>query len=259
MLIRRENANLAPVVQEYESYTSASLASGDTYDNAIISEIAVENAKSVLLQSDFQRHSGGGGHVFLALPIAARNSKGVVRVLDFGGAAGLHAALSIKTLTDVDQRWAIVETPSMVRACSGLSTENVQFFEAIEDALSWLGEADLVHSSGALQYMPDAIASVNELLSIKAQLLLIQKSALSLGREIVELESISLGGHRSGRFSQAHHDHVAKIPVTYVNQDDFITSLCNGYDIAFAFSGHPLKIINDTEIEFGSADLLQRN
>lgn len=258
MFIRRQNADPALVVREFQDYGSAALASNDTYDHAVISEIVVENTKSILLQHEFQLNPGEGEHIFLAVQIAARNAKSAVRVLDFGGAAGLHATVSIRTLADIDQRWAIVETPSMVEACTGLSTEKIQFFQTIEDALNWLGEADLVLSSETLHYMPDPFAAVKDLRSIGAQTLLVQRSALSLGREVVQLEAFRLSELVADEHLGNADENVVQVPVTYVNQDDFVTSLCEGYTIAFAFNGQPYKTVDDTKIEFGSVYLLQK-
>lgn len=250
MLIRTEIADPAPVVREFDDYDSALLAGHKSCDDESVSAFVVEKTRSIILQRDRQSDYDDMEHLRLAVPVAARRAEGVVRVLDFGGAAGLHAALSIRSLTDVDQRWAIVETPSMVGACSALSTDRIRFFETIVEAVDWLGGVDLAHCSETLHYMPDPLGTLRELQAIGAQTLLVRRSALSSDRKIIELEAL--------RFPQDAGETAMLIPVTYVNQDDFVEALCDGYDIAFAFNGQPCKTVNDVDIEFGSAYLLQK-
>jgi putative methyltransferase (TIGR04325 family) len=86
---------------------------------------------------------------------------GVSTVLDFGGAFGVHykeACLHSKNL-----RWAVLETPAMVRKASEIETDQLRFFSSISDAASWLESIDLMHSSGALQYVPDPERTLGEL------------------------------------------------------------------------------------------------
>ncbi|MBR0831516.1 hypothetical protein JQ596_39030 [Bradyrhizobium manausense] len=76
-------------------------------------------------------------------------------VLDFGGGAGLHYKVARQQTVDV--RWAVVETPTMVRRASELATDRLRFFDSLKEAADWLGAVDLMHSNGAIQYVPNAI------------------------------------------------------------------------------------------------------
>ncbi|MGY8707530.1 hypothetical protein RAD16_17470 [Bradyrhizobium sp. 18BD] len=90
---------------------------------------------------------------------------GVKTALDFGGGAGLHYKLARQQSPDI--RWAVVETPAMVQRATELATDRLMFFERIEQAAAWLGDVDLVHSNGAIQYVPDALATVRTLCSVR--------------------------------------------------------------------------------------------
>lgn len=92
--------------------------------------------------------------------------RGVDSVLDFGGACGIHYKLARCEAPAI--RWAVVETPAMVRQASQLATSNLRFFETVSAAAAWLGAVDLVHSSGALQYTPAPLNVVRELASVGA-------------------------------------------------------------------------------------------
>ena len=90
---------------------------------------------------------------------------GLNTVLDFGGGAGLHYKVARQQSPDI--RWAVVETPAMVRRAKELATDRLMFFERIERAADWLGDVDLVHSNGAIQYVPDALETVRTLCSVR--------------------------------------------------------------------------------------------
>jgi len=91
----------------------------------------------------------------------------VSTVLDFGGACGQHYKQARLSAPDV--RWAVVETPAMVARASELSTPNLRFFTSIAGAKEWLGDIDLVYSSGALQYTSDPENKITELCATSAR------------------------------------------------------------------------------------------
>lgn len=82
-------------------------------------------------------------------------------VLDFGGGAGIHYKLAREQSPGI--RWAVVETPAMVHRASTLATDQLKFFDDIQLAAAWLGSIDLMHSNGAIQYVEDALGTVEAL------------------------------------------------------------------------------------------------
>ncbi|MBR1086446.1 hypothetical protein JQ621_03050 [Bradyrhizobium manausense] len=86
-------------------------------------------------------------------------------VLDFGGGAGIHYKLARQQSPAI--RWAVVETPAMVRRASDLATNQLMFFDDIQKAANWLGSIDLMHSNGAIQYVDDAIETVKTLCAVR--------------------------------------------------------------------------------------------
>ena len=82
-------------------------------------------------------------------------------VLDFGGGAGLHYKLA--RLQSPEIRWAVVETQAMVRRARELATNRLMFFSDIDKAADWLNDVELMHSNGAIQYVPDPIETVRSL------------------------------------------------------------------------------------------------
>ncbi|MBR0906326.1 hypothetical protein [Bradyrhizobium liaoningense] len=95
--------------------------------------------------------------------------QGLKTVLDFGGGAGLHYKVASQQSPDI--RWAVVETPAMVRRARELATDHLLFFERIDDAAHWLGSVDLVHSNGAIQYVADQFEAIKALCSVQPAML----------------------------------------------------------------------------------------
>jgi putative methyltransferase (TIGR04325 family) len=75
------------------------------------------------------------------------------RVLDFGGAAGLHYAAAHRAFPERLFRWAVVETAAMAERAKRFESENLRFFLSPEAAMGWLGGLDLLHSNGTQQYL----------------------------------------------------------------------------------------------------------
>ncbi|OKO68557.1 hypothetical protein AC629_42025 [Bradyrhizobium sp. NAS80.1] len=92
--------------------------------------------------------------------------RSIETVLDFGGACGIHYKLAHREAPLI--RWAVVETPAMVRQATQLETDRLRFFETIEAAAAWLGGIDLMHSNGAVQYTPNPLEMVRQLANVGA-------------------------------------------------------------------------------------------
>lgn len=106
--------------------------------------------------------------------------KDAATVLDFGGGAGKH----YKQARSTTVRWAIVETPAMVERAKEIATDRLRFFDSIIDAASWLGDIDVMHSDGALQYTPDPKQTLRHLCDVRAKRMLWQRVLFGSGSEI---------------------------------------------------------------------------
>jgi putative methyltransferase (TIGR04325 family) len=95
---------------------------------------------------------------------------GVKSALDFGGACGAHYKEAKRHSAAV--RWAVVETPAMVNRARSLETQQLRFFSSIDAAADWLGDIEIVHSSGALQYVDDQFATTRQLCGLGANRML---------------------------------------------------------------------------------------
>lgn len=137
-------------------------------------------------------------------------------VLDFGGGCGLHYKEA-----RLDAKWAVVETPAMVQRAQELATEQLRFFTSISAAADWLGEIDLLHSNGALQYTPEPELVLNELISLRAKVMLWKRISLSEKRR-VGLQTSRLVDNGPGRISVKNK--LVTYTLTQISENDFLTA-----------------------------------
>jgi putative methyltransferase (TIGR04325 family) len=142
-------------------------------------------------------------------------------VLDFGGACGIH----YKRANHQTVKWAVVETPAMVERAKTLETYHLRFFTDIDDAASWLGNVDVMHSNGAIQYTNDPLATARKLVSVGSKRLLWYRLFFGEGGE-TQISSLQDNG--PGRIA------VARKKVAYdfmrISRADFVVAH-NGYRV----------------------------
>ena len=143
---------------------------------------------------------------------------GVKTVLDFGGGAGLHYRLACRQSPDI--RWAVVETPAMVRRAKELASDRLMFFERIEEAADWLGGVDLVHSNGAIQYVPDPLDTVRALCSVQPAMLVWHRVPISdeIRREV---QTSYLSDNGPGE-SRAYREKLVRYERIWISEQAFI-------------------------------------
>lgn len=127
-----------------------------------------------------------------------REIEGAGTVLDFGGGCGLH----YKQAQSPDARWAVVETAAMVARAMELQTEHLRFFTSTAEAAGWLGDVDLLHSNGALQYTAEPLAMLRELCALRAKRIVWDRVALS-SSSLREVQTSFLDDNGPGRSNAA--------------------------------------------------------
>ncbi len=152
---------------------------------------------------------------------------GVSTVLDFGGGCGLHYKLASKHSPNV--RWAVVETPAMVRRASELTTKRLAFFTDIAEAARWLGRIDIMHSNGALQYTPDPLAVLNRLCDLGAKKMVWERVLLSKGGVEKDVQTSFLGDNGPG-FVSIPKEKIVRYPRIRIAEKDFLAAH-RGYEL----------------------------
>lgn len=149
-------------------------------------------------------------------------------VLDFGGGAGVHYKTAQRQTPDI--RWAVVETPAMVRRAKELTTDSLRFFEQVGEAADWLGNIDLVYSNGAIQYVPDPVETIRLLCAIAPRKLVWRRVPISDGEGRREVQTSYLSDNGPGRGS-ALVEKLVRYERTWIAEPAFIEAH-EGYRMA---------------------------
>lgn len=142
---------------------------------------------------------------------------GARKVLDFGGGCGAH----YKEAKSETVRWAVVETQAMVSRAVDLQTDSLRFFTDVKAAATWLGSVELMHSSGAVQFTPDPIATVRQLCGLGAHTMMWRR--LWLGGSAPEIQLSRLADNGPGRLN-GRSDKTVKYERRPMQEDHFIAA-----------------------------------
>jgi putative methyltransferase (TIGR04325 family) len=174
--------------------------------------------------------------------VGAVASSGSLKVLDFGGGGGYHYFIAKKFLGEKFRfDWRIVETKSLVEIASQvIADDELKFFTNIENA--GMTNLDLVFTSGALQYMPDPLKTLSDLLALNSRYIFITRTPLSAenGKKItIQKTKLYLNGPGPVPNSIQYKNRKIMYPITYVSQDSFEDLLKTKYQIRFKIDeGH---------------------
>jgi putative methyltransferase (TIGR04325 family) len=122
--------------------------------------------------------------------------EGVKSVLDFGGGCGLHYKLARRQAPNI--HWAVVETPSMVLRARELATDKLAFFSDIGEAAEWLGQIELMHSNGAIQYTPAPLETIRQLCATRPAMMVWYRVPVTKGAMKREVQSSFLDDNGPG-------------------------------------------------------------
>lgn len=137
-------------------------------------------------------------------------------VLDFGGGCGVHYKQA-----QSPARWAVVETPAMVARAQDLATDRLRFFATIAEAVSWLGTVDVMHSNGAIQYVPDPLKALEDLCETGAKKMLWRRVTLSPNSTVHDVQTTYLADNGPGRIEIAE-DKIARYARTHISEWAFL-------------------------------------
>jgi putative methyltransferase (TIGR04325 family) len=172
----------------------------------------------------------------LSVLMAAAGARGNdLRVLDFGGACGGHYILARRLVPEnVSLRWCVVETPAMVHRARSLENGELRFHSSVEGALDDLGTVDLLHCSGALQYVEDPLRTLLELLDVGAKRILFVRLAVHAGSDtLITVQSSKLSWNGRGVLPPHLEDTEVKYPVTLLPREQVLAQVNQRYEVSF--------------------------
>jgi putative methyltransferase (TIGR04325 family) len=161
-----------------------------------------------------------------------------IRVLDFGGACGAHYFIARALLPPTCQlRWVVVETPTMAKAASELTDKELSFSSSVEDAAVTLKSVDLLHTSGALQYLKQPDVGLRTLVSVGARHVLFNRLALTKGaHDVIVVQQSRLSSNGPGEFPAIGiRDRMVDYPVTFLKESSLFGILREQYEVVATF------------------------
>lgn len=217
----------------FPSYSSAAAECGEGYNDADIAKvIAYRTAKwkDTVGAEEWLWND----HVYnpvLAVGIAGSElTARPLRVLDFGGGCGVHYFF-VRLVFTQSLQWAIVETPKMAASAAQVSEGAFEAYDNIADAMKSLGSVDLVVTSGAVQYTPDPMVTLDELIAIGAPYFMLARFPFWT-QTIISIHEMPLSKNMEqfGPMPSDVRDRTIKSPITFVKYTDVKYKFERAYD-----------------------------
>jgi putative methyltransferase (TIGR04325 family) len=224
-------------LQKYESFSEALLYCTDqAYEEKELTEVislktsafANDLKKSVIPVWDVASYS----LLSVVLSIIRKGSD-EIKVLDFGGACGAHY-FHIRALLPKEIRisWCVVETVGMVDFAKTHQNDELSFCSTLSNAISILGQPDLVHSSGTLQCVPDPYDCLNSLIETGAEHLFLSRLALNKhDRDVITIHTSHLSSNGIGPLPDGFTDKEIRYPFYFPSEEKFMNALLKKYTI----------------------------
>jgi putative methyltransferase (TIGR04325 family) len=206
----------------------------NAYQNDELVKVVVE--KNVLLKEKLDQEpifDLASLRTLIALGASRKSDK--LNVIDFGGGGGYHYTLSNIALGPNNHiSWNVVETPMMSKEAKRLENEKLKFFDNIADAKNSLGDVDLVFTSSALQYCPNPLRFLQDLVEINAHHLFITRTPFIEGyNELITIQASQISSNGPGPLPSGFTDRTITYPITYVSRKAVEEILKKKYDIRF--------------------------
>lgn len=223
----------------YPSYDLAARAcAGYGYEHAALCDMIYEKIVRYRESIGSQRVMTldvASSHTMLGLSLAFTGDQ--LRVVDFGGACGAQYFLARACFgSQMRLKWAVVETPEMVRRGKELADGQLQFYDDVSTASAEMGRIDLIMSSGALQYVPEPYATLTTVLDAGASRILLTRMPLTTtDGELVGVHVTKIS-HNGPGAAPGGPDGVARYPVTAPSKQRVEQMLAHRYAVRLQFN-----------------------
>ena len=125
-----------------------------------------------------------------ALLNAARESGGLLSVLDFGGSLGSTYRQHHALLSGMDLRWNVVEQPAFSASGREFEDGTLRFFDSITGCIDATSPTVVLFSS-VLQYLPDPHAVIREAQSVGARAIIIDRTPMTAQPEDIPVVQVA--------------------------------------------------------------------
>ena len=220
----------------FANFDDALLSCGtDGYRQAEIVDVVV--AKTLIVNSKIEADRVLNlDSLRTVIGLAGSQTSQGLTVIDFGGGAGAHYTTARSVLgKNFPLRWHVVETNEMAEAAGAvLADDSLRFFSTLDSAVAGLGGVDLILASGSLQYTPNPMNFVKQIVSLGAKHIFITRTVLSdTDQAFTWIQVSRLSYHGQGPLPEGFKDLETLTPVTVVQREQFEHELRRNYDVRF--------------------------
>ncbi len=229
------------LLKQYGSYSDALVdCSSQAYEENDLVNVVVLKTKRFVADLETGPinlwHTSAYSLLALLNPISGSDT--VVKVLDFGGAAGAHYFIARKFLDKkVKLQWVVVETPAMVKAASIFSNQELSFCDDLEKAVADLGQIHLVHSSGTLQCVDDPDKVLSSLVNVGSDWIIFNRLGLNeMDTDVITIHRSMLTANGIGSLPEGYPDKEVSYPFTFSSERKFLERISSNYTIFSKFT-----------------------
>lgn len=228
-------------VVKYNSYEEAlSHCMSNAYQNEELCNIIADKTLIHVESMKMKLFALNPTTVYLAFALnyfANASGKKSIAVLDFGGACGAHyyEVRSILPQT-ILLKWIVVETEQMISSAGsrGFANGELSFAARIEDIADRI---DFIHSSSALQYVPDPYDFLEKLIDVKAKMILFNRMMFNKNNyDIITVQRSFLSSNGPGKLPPGYTDKPIMYPHTTMSIDKMNSAtMIGGYECLSEF------------------------
>jgi len=182
--------------------------------------------------------------------ISANQEK--IVIYDFGGADGIYY-LQLRKCLPLKTKilWYVIETPEMVNEMKDLESDELKFFDSIENAKQETGEIpNIFHTSGTLQYTSNPIENLEKICNAGAEFLVFNRSSLINSEDnLISIQTSLLSWHGEGMLPEGFNEKVIKYPHSNISKKKFEDTLFGNYNILYTYEDSSgIKKLNQEDI-----------
>jgi putative methyltransferase (TIGR04325 family) len=227
-----EEKPVAEIARVFPNYSSAAMQCGDGYSDSEIAKVTAYRTREwKRALNDEQLWADQFIYPNLAVGIAGADlTMRPLRVLDFGGGCGVHY-FTARFVVTMPLKWAIVETRVMAEQAREVSEGEFEVYDEVAPTVASLGGVDLVLTSGAIQYTPDPLATLDALIGIGAPYFMLARFPFWGQRMMVAIDKQFLSKQAGGGpMPPGIFDRAVNCPITFVQFADVRSKFEQAYD-----------------------------
>ena len=134
----------------------------------------------------------------------SKTKNGEVRVLDVGGGAGIHFYAAQRLFPELEFKWVVLETKSMIEVIRNQeSAPNLVFVSDLNDAFTIYGDFTIAIANSSLQYFENPLTLLKTIIDSKPFNFYIGKTPMSDNDEFKFLQTSWLDSNGPGRLPKS--------------------------------------------------------